>query len=156
MKNRIHFTIVGMTHFLHQQTENHLFPGRFPLEENSYLLLEKDPTNPFDSEAIFARSLLWGTVGFVSNNPFTRVRGTVSAGRLYGEIKKRAVGKIRFITDEYIICSLVGKKKSKKILKKFSADQKKWKLQHLQASEEHAIGTILIKIVPMESDLSGR
>ena len=125
-----HITITGLPFFY----------GKHPFEGNEYIVLTKDFANPHDSEAIIAETALWGMVGFVSNHPLSRIKGTISAGRLYDKIGKRAVAKVKFSTDEYVICKVVKGKRAKKQLKKFDASRKDIKA--------------LENMLPMDSDIS--
>ena len=142
MKKKTHITVTGLSCFF----------GTRPLEENGYILLTKDPANPFDSEAIFAESLYWGRIGYVANHPGTRLRGTISAGRLYDRIPKRAIARIRFIADDCAICVLAGKKKTKKLLHKFNKKQAKFEELHDFLELPSLPGALVIRILAAEAN----
>lgn len=105
----MYFTLAGLANFFGQQ----------PFANNKYFLLRKDPKNYYDSELIVAEIPNYGSVGYIASHPMTRAKGTVSAGRLYDKIDDVAVGKVQFLTDDFAVCSLVSKKKAKKIYKIF-------------------------------------
>lgn len=100
------------------------FHGRQPFDGNKYIILRKDPSNPHDTEAILAETALWGIVGYVASHPAVRLTGTYSAGRIYDRIGRRAIAKVRFISDEQVVCSIIRGKKAKKLLARFDEQAK--------------------------------
>ena len=109
MSKKMYFTLAGLANFF----------GQKPFANNKYFILRKDSKNYYDSELITAELPGYGSVGYIASHPMTRAKGTISAGRLYDKIGDTAVGKIRFLTDDFAVCSLVSKKKAKKIFMAF-------------------------------------
>ena len=59
----------------------------------------------------------FGQIGYVANSYHTVIGDSYSAGRLYDKIGSTAEGKIRFVTDKGVLCTLKqkdGKKDGKK------------------------------------------
>jgi len=52
-----------------------------------------------------------GTIGYVANSPYTVLGECMSAGRLYDKIGKQAIGTIKIVTGNGIICAVSTKKK---------------------------------------------
>lgn len=57
-----------------------------------------------------------GKLGYVANSPYTVLGDSLSAGRLYDRIGKKAYGKVILITSQGVLCktnkkSLVGYQK---------------------------------------------
>ena len=73
--------------------------------------LIKEPDNEHDKEAIKAVLEPLGTIGFVENCPYTVLVECMSAGRLYDKIGKQAIGTIKIVTGNGIICAVSTKKK---------------------------------------------
>lgn len=69
--------------------------------------LIKEPDNEHDKEAIKAVLEPLGTIGYVANSPYE----CMSAGRLYDKIGKQAIGTIKIVTGNGIICAVSTKKK---------------------------------------------
>ena len=93
---KIYFTITGMNHYL----------GQDFMEKGMEVLLEKEPDNEHDREAIQVKLEGLGKVGYVANSPWTVVGESYSAGRLYDKIGEKASGKILYLLDEGILCAL--------------------------------------------------
>ena len=108
MAKKIYFTVTGLANFF----------GKVPFSESKYFLLRKDSQNFYDDELLTAEMLHCGSIGYVANHPFTRAKGTISAGRLYDKIGKTAVAKLCFLFDEFAICTLASKKQEKKYYRK--------------------------------------
>ena len=122
------------------------FHGQHPFDGNKYILIRKDPNNPYDSEAILAETMLWGPVGFVPGHPAARIKGTMSAGRLYDKMGERTIAKVRFSAENFAICSLVSKKKSEKHLRRFDRFRRDMQvLEKLFASDPQS--SIVIRII---------
>lgn len=73
--------------------------------------LIKEPDNEHDKEAIKAVLEPLGTIGYVVNSPYTVLGECMSAGRLYDKIGKQAIGTIKIVTGNGIICAVSTKKK---------------------------------------------
>ena len=73
--------------------------------------LIKEPDNEHDKEAIKAVLEPLGTIGYVTNSPYTVLGECRSAGRLYDKIGKQAIGTIKIVTGNGIICAVSTKKK---------------------------------------------
>lgn len=97
MEKEVFVTITGLKHYYDQT----------PFQIGRLLTLIKEPDNVYDSEAIKAKLPYIGTVGYVANSPNTVYMGTVSAGRLYEHIGKKAYAKVLFITHSGVIAAIV-------------------------------------------------
>lgn len=73
--------------------------------------LIKEPDNEHDKEAIKAVLEPLGTIGYVANSSYTVLSECMSAGRLYDKIGKQAIGTIKIVTGNGIICAVSTKKK---------------------------------------------
>ena len=73
--------------------------------------LIKEPDNEHDKEAIKAVLEPLCTIGYVANSPYTVLGECMSAGRLYDKIGKQAIGTIKIVTGNGIICAVSTKKK---------------------------------------------
>ena len=73
--------------------------------------LIKEPDNEHDKEAIKAVLEPLGTIGYVANSPYTVLGECMSAGRLYDKIGKQAIGTIKIVTGNGIICAVSTKKR---------------------------------------------
>ncbi len=95
-------TITGMNHYY----------GLQPFKVGKKLKCIKEPSNPYDSEAIKVVIKDIGKVGYVANSPFTKATGTLGAS---GYVKKKFKVEVMFITSSKVICRVVDgfKKKSK-------------------------------------------
>ena len=69
--------------------------------------LVKEPDNPYDKEAIRVEMKNGlGLVGYVANSIHT-VRGEcVSAGRMYDRIGRKAMGTVKLVLPDGVICKL--------------------------------------------------
>lgn len=62
-----------------------------------------------------------GTVGYTANSPHTTATGTMSAGRIYEQVKKKFIVEVMFITSSKVICRVIeglktGKEDEKEIM----------------------------------------
>ena len=92
----VYFTITGMNHY----------HGSSFLKEGMKVKLIKEPDNPYDKEAIRVELKGLGKIGYVANSPYTVLGESKSAGRMYEMIKKKAKGKVLFVTPKGAICEL--------------------------------------------------
>ena len=100
-----YITITGMNHYY----------GLQPFKVGKKLKCIKEPSNPYDSEAIKVVMKDIGKVGYVANSPFTKATGTLGAGGISGYVKKKFKVEVMFITSSKVICRVVdGFKKEKK------------------------------------------
>ena len=76
------------------------------LEKGMKVRLEKEPDNEYDREAIKVMIDGFGLVGYVANSPKTVIGESYSAGRLYDKIGDTAAGKVMYVTDKGVVCSL--------------------------------------------------
>ena len=97
------FTIAGTRHYC----------GSEFMKKGMKVRLEKEPDNKYDKEAIKVLMDGMGHVGYVANSPYTVIGESYSAGRLYDKIGDTAEGKIRFVTDSGVLCTLKKKDKQK-------------------------------------------
>jgi hypothetical protein len=92
----VYFTITGM---------NHYFGSDF-MKKGMKVKLVKEPDNEHDKEAIRVELKGLGKIGYVANSPYTVIGDSMSAGRMYDLMKKKASGKVVLITANGIICRL--------------------------------------------------
>ena len=69
--------------------------------------LKKEPKNEYDAEAIMVKMKGIGKVGYVANSAYTVKGDTMSAGRLYDKIGKKAKAKIVYVIPGGAICKLI-------------------------------------------------
>ena len=102
---KVYFTLTG--------TKYHY--GMDFLEKGMKLYLEKEPDNKYDKEAIMVKKEGLGLIGYVANSTYTVIRESMSAGRLYDKIGKKATAKVVMLTNAGVIWSISSKiKKSRK------------------------------------------
>lgn len=92
----IYFTITGMKHY----------HGSDFLKKGMNVKLIKELDNEYDKEAIRVEIKGLGKIGYVANSPYTVLGESKSAGRLYDLIKKKAKGKVLFVTSQGAVCVL--------------------------------------------------
>ena len=95
MKN-IYFTITGTNHYYGQEF----------FKEGMKVKLRKDKENEFDREAIQVEVEGLGKVGYVANSPRTVMGESMSAGRMYDMIGKKARGKVVLVLECGVLCKL--------------------------------------------------
>ena len=132
---KAHLTITGFS-----QTY-----GFIPFEEGQIIYLKKEPENSYDSEAILAHLPYIGSVGYVSNSPRSVIRGTMSAGRLYGRFDTEAVAKVEFITGSQIICRLLSAKKGRKYLEMYDSFEQELRELDLKMSGQDG-GPLMLQL----------
>ncbi len=96
MKN-VYFTITGM---------NYYFGSDF-LKPGMKVKLRKEPDNAYDKEAIKVELKGLGTIGHVANSTRTVLGESRSAGRIYDSFKKKAKGRVLYVTDRGAVCELI-------------------------------------------------
>jgi len=90
------FTITGLCHYY----------GSDFLEKGMKVKLIKEPDNQYDKEAIRVELKGLGKIGYVANSTHTVLGETMSAGRIYDHMRKKAKGKILIVTPRGVICEL--------------------------------------------------
>lgn len=98
---KIYFTLTGTKHY----------HGKEFLEKGMQVFLVKEPDNEHDKEAIRVELPGLGKIGYVANSPYTVIGESMSAGRMYEKMGKKAVGKVKIVTANGVICALKRKKK---------------------------------------------
>lgn len=107
--SKVYFTLTGTKHYY----------GNEFLKPGMKVQLEKEPDNAYDKEAILVKLEGIGKIGYVANSPYTVLGDSVSAGRLYDRIGKKAYGKVVLVTPQGVLCkvskkSLLGYRKEEK------------------------------------------
>ncbi len=87
--------------------------GQDFLKPGMKLRLVKEPENEYDKEAIRIEKKGLGTVGHVANSPYTVIGDSLSAGRLYDRIGKKAKARVVHVLPQGVLCRI-----EKKSLKK--------------------------------------
>ena len=98
--SKIYFTVAGCKHYF----------GTDFMKKGMKVKLKKEPDNEYDSEAIMVKMKGIGKVGYVANSTYTVQGDTMSAGRLYDKIGKKATAKIVYVIPGGAICKLVDDK----------------------------------------------
>ena len=93
---KVYFTLTGTKHYY----------GNEFLKPGIKLLLEKEPDNEYDNEAIMVKMEGLGKLGYVANSPYTVLGDSMSAGRLYDRIGKKAYGKVILVTPKGVLCKV--------------------------------------------------
>ena len=93
----VYFTITGLDYHY----------GSDFLKKGMTVKLKKEPDNKYDSEAIEVILDGLGTIGHVANSTKTVIGECMSAGRIYDRFKKKAKGKVMFVTPRGVVCRLV-------------------------------------------------
>jgi len=96
MKER-YVTITGTGHYY----------GMRPFSIGKRIKCVKEPSNPYDDEAIKVVMKEIGTVGYIANSTYTAATGTMSAGRIYDKVMKKFWVEVMFITSSKVICRVV-------------------------------------------------
>ncbi len=94
---KIYFTIAGTKHHYGQEY----------FEPKMEVRLVKEPDNEYDKEAIKVEMDGLGLVGYVANSPYTVQGESMSAGRLYDRIGDTAVGVVKYVLPQGVLCELV-------------------------------------------------
>ena len=86
----LYFTIAACKHYF----------GTSFMEKGMKVKLVKEPDNAYDKEAIQVMVKGLGKCGYVANSPYTVLGESMSAGRLYDRIGKKAKTKIKETTPK--------------------------------------------------------
>ena len=84
---------------------NHYFGNEF-MKKGMKVKLEKEPDNDYDKEAIFVTIKGMGKCGYIANSSCTVKGESMSAGRLYDKLGKKAKGKIMYVIPSGAICKI--------------------------------------------------
>ena len=95
--SKIYFTLTGTNHYF----------GKEFLKKGTKICLEKEPDNEYDKEAIKVIYEGLGKIGYVANSSNTVLGDSMSAGRIYDKIGKKA--KVVLVTEHGTICSISKK-----------------------------------------------
>ncbi len=93
---KIYFTITGT---------NYRYGHDF-LEPGMKVKLEKEPDNQYDAEAIRVMLKGLGQIGYVANSTHTVKGESWSAGRMYDRFGKKAVGTVKYLLPDGVLCRL--------------------------------------------------
>ena len=96
---KLYFTVTGTDH-------RH---GQDFVEPKMTVLLEKEPDNEYDTEAIKVSMEGIGQIGYVANSPYTVLGESYSAGRLYDKIGDKAEGTVLYVLPKGLLCYLTVK-----------------------------------------------
>ena len=94
---KVFITLTGTKHYF----------GNDFLKKGTKIRLEKEPDNEYDKEAIKVTYEGLGKIGYVANSSYTVLGDSMSAGRIYDKIGKKA--KVVLVTDHGTICSISKK-----------------------------------------------
>ncbi len=97
---KVYITIAGTDHY----------HGSDFFKEGMSVTLIKEPDNEYDKEAIRVELKGLGKVGYVANSYHTVLGESISAGRLYDKIGKKAKAKVMYVTGRSVICRVKGTK----------------------------------------------
>ena len=97
--SKIYFTLTGTNHYF----------GKEFLKKGTKIRLEKEPDNEYDKEAIKVIYEGLGKIGYVANSSYTVIGDSMSAGRIYDKIGKKAKAKVVLVTDHGTISSISKK-----------------------------------------------
>ncbi len=96
---KMYFTLTGTRYY---QGHDFLKPGM-------KVKLIKEPENEYDKEAVRVELPGLGVIGHVANSVHTVIGESMSAGRLYDRIGKKAVGEVKIVTDHGVLCKICKK-----------------------------------------------
>jgi hypothetical protein len=94
--SNVYFTLTGTNHYY----------GSDFITEGMKVKLTKEPDNEYDKEAIRVDLKGLGKIGYVANSPYTVIGESMSAGRMYHLMKKKAKAKVVLVTEKGILCKL--------------------------------------------------
>ena len=96
---KVFITLTGTKHYF----------GNDFLKKGTKIRLEKEPDNEYDKEAIKITYEGLGKIGYVANSSYTVIGDSMSDGRLYDKIGKKAKAKVVLVTENGTICSISKK-----------------------------------------------
>ena len=74
------------------------------LKKGMKVKLVKEPDNQYDKEAILVKIKGLGAIGHVANSTKTVIGESCSAGRLYDHFRKKAEGRVMYVTSRGALC----------------------------------------------------
>lgn len=89
-------TITGMNYY----------HGMDFLKPGMKVTLRKEPDNKHDTEAIMVKMKGVGKIGYVANSPHTVLGESISAGRLYDQIGKKAKATVMVKLPRGVLCKV--------------------------------------------------
>ena len=92
--SEIYFTIAGTNHHHGQEF----------IEPDMSVKLIKEPDNEVDSEAIKVEMRGIGQIGYVANSPYTVLGESLSAGRIYDRIGRKAKATVIMKLPRGVLC----------------------------------------------------
>ena len=89
--------------------------------------IKRKKGNEYDKEAIKVIYEGLGKIGYVANSSYTVLGDSMSAGRIYDKIGKKAKAKVVLVTEHGTICSISKKSllDNQKKVKKFEVEVEK-------------------------------
>lgn len=102
---------------------NHYFGTEF-LKKGMTVKLKKEPDNEYDYEAIMVKLKGLGKIGYVANSAYTVKGETMSAGRLYDKIGKKAKAKVVYVIPDGAICKVINEAKDESLSEDVADDEK--------------------------------
>ena len=97
---KMYFTLTGTNHYHGQEFLKKGMTGQ----------LVKEPDNEYDKEAIKVMMKGLDKIGYVANSPYTMLGDSLSAGRIYDNIGKKAEGKVLYVVNEGVLCCVRKKR----------------------------------------------
>ena len=97
--SKVYFTLTGTKHYY----------GKEFLKKGTKICLEKELDNEYDKESVKVTYKGQGKIGYVANSSYTVIGDSMSAGRIYDKIGKKAKEKVVLVTDRGTICSISKK-----------------------------------------------
>ncbi len=94
--SKVYITITGLNHYY----------GSDFIKEGLKVKLVKEPENAYDKEAIMVMVEGLGKVGYVANSVHTVLGESISAGRLYDRIGKKANAKVVTDLGRGVLCTI--------------------------------------------------
>jgi len=99
MAKKVYFTLTGTNHYY----------GKDFLKPGMRVKLIKESENEYDADAIRVEVEGLGKCGYVANSYHTVIGESLSAGRLYDRIGKKANAKVKLVTERGVLCRLCRK-----------------------------------------------
>ena len=93
---KIYFTVTGTQHYF----------GKEFIEPDMKVKLVKEPDNEHDKEAIIVEMEGLGKIGYVANSHYSVKGESMSAGRMYDKIGNEAMGAVKYVLPQGILCEL--------------------------------------------------
>ncbi len=75
-----------------------------PFAIGARLICVKEPTNPYDDDAVKVIATDGRTVGYLANNAASKANGTLTASRIYDRVGKVFSVEVCFTTRTKVIC----------------------------------------------------